>query len=313
MSPEAAINALARTQFGLFTRAQALQSGASDMFLRRRVEKRVYRDLRRGVYGVTAVPRSWHQEVLAVCLGRKDTFAATRTAAALWELAGFSPGPLEFCSVRNVRSDGRLKIRRVLYLAPGHISRVGPIPATSATRTILDLSSEVSATEVEIALDHALRRGLTSVEYLTRSLEQLAGRARIRTDVVRELLEARSCAGNRPPESPLETRVIQLLGRHGLPPPVTQHEIRTQASFVARVDLAYPHEQVAIEVDGYAFHAGRRQWERDLVRRNALEAAGWLVLHVTDEQLRRNPRHVVATISRARQGRNGRQLSPGDS
>jgi very-short-patch-repair endonuclease len=311
MTPDAAINTLALTQFGLFTRAQAVQRGATDMFLKRRVNRQLYRGVRRGVYAVTSVPPSWHQDVLAVCLGRTGTFAATRTAAALWELPGFRPGPLEFCSVRNVRSADRVRIRRVMTMAGGQVARVGPIPTTSATRTILDLSTEVEPAKLETALDHALRRGLTSIEFLARSLEDLFGQAKIRSSVVRGLLETRSAMG-RPPESPLETRVIQLLRRHGLPPPVPQHEIR-QASFLARVDLAYPNEQVAIEVDGYEFHSGRRQWERDLIRRNTLEAAGWRVLHVTAEQVRTNSQRVVATVRQVLQERNGRQLSLDDS
>jgi very-short-patch-repair endonuclease len=54
---------------------------------------------------------------------------------------------------------------------------------------------------------------------------------------------------------------------------------------VARVDLAWPAQRVIVEVDGYRYHSGRHEWERDLARRNALAAAGWKVLHVTAQQL----------------------------
>jgi very-short-patch-repair endonuclease len=312
MTPEAAINEIARSQFGLFTRAQAVEKGATDTFLQRRVARQVYRHVRRGVYAVDAVAPSWHQRVLAVCLSRIEVVAARRTAAALWEMPGFPAGPLEFCSVRNVRSRDGINVRRVRALPTGHVARVGPIPATSPTRTILDLSSEVTPARLETVLDYALRRGLTSVRYLRRGVENLAGQVNIRASVVLHLLHDRSVS-TPAAESPLETKAIQALRRSGLPEPVHQHEIWNDGAFVARVDLAYPPQRIAIEVDGYEYHSAKQDWERDLVRRNALEGAGWRVLHVTDQQLRSHRQSFVEAIRHCLEAQNGRQLSLDDS
>ena len=54
--------------------------------------------------------------------------------------------------------------------------------------------------------------------------------------------------------------------------------------FVARVDLAFPDQRVAIEYDG-AWHAEPGQFAKDRRRLNALVAAGWTVLHVTAADL----------------------------
>jgi very-short-patch-repair endonuclease len=312
MTPDAAINALARAQLGLFTRAQARAAGATDAFLQRRVGKHLYRSLHRGVYAVTSVPASWHQEVLAVCLSRREIVAARRTAAALWELPGFSPGPLEFCSLHNVRSRDRIRIRRVGVLPIADVVPVGPIRATSATRTIIDLSSDADAAQLEAALDEARRRGLTSLAYLQRRLEDLVGRTNIRAGIVRDLLEDRS-ARSAAAESVLETKAIQLLRRSGLPAPQRQHEIWADGALVARVDLAYPHQKIAVEVDGYEHHSAKQQWERDLLRRNRLEAAGWRVLHVTAQQLRSHQETFIETLRHTLEVENGRQLPLGDS
>lgn len=62
---------------------------------------------------------------------------------------------------------------------------------------------------------------------------------------------------------------------------------------VARVDLAYPDARVAVEVDGYRWHAGRQRWAHDLARRNRITALGWRMLHVTHEDLTARPDEIV--------------------
>lgn len=98
------------------------------------------------------------------------------------------------------------------------------------------------------------------------------------------------------PESVLETRLSRLLADSGLPHPERQLEIRDKGRLVARVDLAYPRARFAIEADGYVYHSSHAAWRRDRVRRNALTALGWRVLHVTWKDLNERPGDIVAEI-----------------
>lgn len=75
-------------------------------------------------------------------------------------------------------------------------------------------------------------------------------------------------------------------------------------------DFAYPEHRVAIETDGYRWHTGRRKWQHDLARRNALVALGWLVIHVTDEDLNSASNRVVEVISATLLDRTGPGLVP---
>ncbi|HEX2057284.1 MAG TPA: DUF559 domain-containing protein [Actinomycetota bacterium] len=89
--------------------------------------------------------------------------------------------------------------------------------------------------------------------------------------------------------------------RSGLPRPVRQHRITDNGKLVARVDFAYPDSLVAVEVDGYRWHSGRRAWSRDLTRRdltrrNRLTSLGWRVLHVTHDDLMERPNEIVEQI-----------------
>lgn len=52
---------------------------------------------------------------------------------------------------------------------------------------------------------------------------------------------------------------------------------------MARVDLAYPDHRLAIELDGFRWHAGREPFRSDRIRGNRIEAAGWRPLRAAPE------------------------------
>ncbi len=85
------------------------------------------------------------------------------------------------------------------------------------------------------------------------------------------------------PDGVAEMRIVRQLLAAGLPTPVRQHEIRVGPTFVARVDLAYPEDRVAIQLDGFRWHAGRAPFRSDRVRGNRIEAAGWRLLRAAPE------------------------------
>jgi very-short-patch-repair endonuclease len=170
-------------------------------------------------------------------------------------------------------------------------TRIGPIPLTTGTRTLIDIAAILDEESLELALDAALRRGLTSVGKLCRALHGQAG-----TATLGRLVEART--PERGSESALETKVLRVLKSHGLPVPVGQFEVRDGARLIARVDFAYPGQLVAIEADGYRYHSGRSAWQRDRSRQNAFVARGWRVVHVTAEDLR-DSAAVASDVRRA--------------
>jgi very-short-patch-repair endonuclease len=95
----------------------------------------------------------------------------------------------------------------------------------------------------------------------------------------------------------LEVRVWRILLDGGLPPPVRQYEVRHNRRLVARVDFAYPHANLAIEADGYHFHASAPDWRRDRMRQNALTSLGWIVYSVTWDDTVRGRARIIADLS----------------
>ena len=145
-------------------------------------------------------------------------------------------------------------------------------------------------------MEDVIRRRLTSVAHLRWLMQDRRGHGAKGVGSLRKLVEG---AGPRATESHFEMKLLQALRRANLPEPIPQYEIRHGGRLVARVDFAYPWAKVAIEADSYTFHSGRAAWESDLKRRASLTALGWLVIHVTDRQMRSDMSQVAARVRTA--------------
>lgn len=282
-----------------------MEKGAGRGLIDQRVAGRRWELVYPGVYRMPGVPASWRLHLLAACLAAGEgALASHRSAAALRRLPGGDEGLVELSvpKGRRVRLPG-LIVHQVRDLEQVDVTIIDAIPVTSCTRTLIDLASVVSADTLEEALDEVLRRRLTSLSRLRWRIAQLRRRGRPGIGVLRQLVEAR--AGGPGLDSVLETRLLRLLRRAGLPTPACQYEIRDRGRLLARVDFAYPQARLAIEVDGYRWHSGRARWERDLGRRNALTALGWRVIHVTSSDLEHRPDRIVRMIAQVLGGEKG--------
>lgn len=290
---------VAERQYGVFTRSQARAAGFSGRAIDRRLGAGQWVRIYEGVYRLPGTGPSWHQALTAALLwAGAGAVVSHRAAAALLQLDGAEPGSLEVSTDRMGRSPpAGLILHRTGKLPPYDRARVGTLPVTTVTRTLIDLGAVADEEAVERALDHALRRRLTSIPHLRRRLREIGGRGRAGTAVLRRLLALRD-PRNLPPESVLEARLTRLLHSAALPPPLAQYRVRDQGRLVARVDFAYPEKMVAVEADGYLYHSGRAAWQHDLERRNRLTALGWRVVNVTWDDLVRRPQVIVDTVRR---------------
>jgi very-short-patch-repair endonuclease len=80
---------------------------------------------------------------------------------------------------------------------------------------------------------------------------------------------------------------------------VRQYEIRVGGVLIARVDLAYPPFRLAMELDGFRWHAGRRKFRSDRARRNRVEAAGWRLLEAAPEDIDQLVAGAASIVQRA--------------
>jgi hypothetical protein len=254
----------------LILRDQALACGMTDRMIRNRVECGRWWRVAAGVYRLAGVPVTWKQRALAACLvSGTGAVVSHRSAAVLWGVSGFRPGPLEI-TVPAGRS-GRNALARVHRSDEVDGVRRDGVPVTRPARTIADLARVVSGDVLEEAVDDALCRRLCR-------LDELPARG-----ALREILAAWN--GDGLPEGVAEMRVVRALLAAGLPAPVRQYEIWVDGVLIARVDLAYPPFRLAMELDGFRWHAGRHKFRGDRMRRNRVEAAGWRLLEAAPEDI----------------------------
>jgi hypothetical protein len=214
----------------------------------------------------------------------------------LWELDGWTPSLVEISVAGKARRDGVIVHR--LAQPPEYVCTRAGIVVTDPTCTILDLAAVSNGYELERAMDSAIRKNLTHLELLRKRLEERARRGRNGIRAMRRLLDLRD-PGSAPHASGLEVRFTRFVRDHELPRPVPQFVITDDdGNFVARPDFAYPDERVAIELQSYAHHHDRPQWEKDQRRYAELSAVGWLMFPVTDRQLTREPARLGSRLRR---------------
>lgn len=280
------IDRVAAGQLGLITRRQLLSAGLSASGIDSRVAAGRLFVVHPGVYLVPAAPRSWEQGLLAAWLASGPASAISHVAAGVvWNLERVDAAQPQIVipHPRRLRLEG-VVVHRTRTLERNDLVRRDLIRVTTPTRTIVDLAGALAPDLLEDALDDALRRRLTSVPTLERRLERLGNRGVPGSGVLRRLLRERS--GIRVSDSGLENRFKRRLQRAGLPLPVAQYEVRDERRrLIARVDFAYPAQRLAIEIDGYGNHSGRKNWESDLARQNRLVVVGWRFLRFTHRDL----------------------------
>jgi len=154
------------------------------------------------------------------------------------------------------------------------------LPCLRTVRAVADLLRLLPPMEAVVVADAVRRAGLVDTDALS---VELADHARLRgvraAHRALELSDARA-------ESPPESRVRFLLVQAGLLPVPQYTVLDRDGRFVARVDLAFPLQRLAIEYDGRAIHERDDVFAYDRRRQNALVREGWTVLRFTAADLR---------------------------
>jgi hypothetical protein len=190
----------------------------------KRLASGLWRGVDRNVYAFASTPSSWRQRVLAACLAG-PAVASHRAAGWLWSLPGMGGDHVEVTALRHRRRRASDVIwHESFHLEARDVTEVDGIPVTRPVRTFLDLASLLSEPHLEEVLNEGIRRNLMSVPAVGLRLQQL-GQLRRGAGRARRVLDS-YVPGQRPPESVLETRYLQLIRSAGLPIGVPQYEVR---------------------------------------------------------------------------------------
>ncbi|HWH45643.1 MAG TPA: DUF559 domain-containing protein [Thermoleophilaceae bacterium] len=211
-----------------------------------------------------------------------------RSAAALHGLAPEGAGlPHVTAPRRGTRPARRgIHVHRPRSLAADEVGEADGIPATSVSRTLLDLAETESRRLLGRALEQAERLRVFDRGEIEAVIARGFGR--------RGLAPLRAALavfdGDPGTRSELESRFLGLCRASGLPAPMVNCVVAG-----LEVDFAWP--KLVVELDGYEFHGGREAFERDRERDAVLQAAGLKVLRLTARRLDRDAAGAMAAVA----------------
>jgi hypothetical protein len=178
---DVAVSTIAATQYGMFSREQAVVAGATSMIIRRRVQTSRWERVHPGVYRLAGVPRTWEGRALAACLVQPGTLASHLAAAHMWGCEGFPGlGVIDVVVPRWSRPRRIAGVRHHESLAfdlAGATVRRG-IPVTSPARMVLDVCAVTDDFRALAALDEVRRLQLATWPELWECLVLHARRGR---------------------------------------------------------------------------------------------------------------------------------------
>lgn len=238
-----------------------------------------------GIYVLPEAMRDWRTRV-AAAVHATGGVVSHRSALALWELA--PPGNPVHLTVelsRSGRGSAGVVLHRSRELAES-IRRVDGLPVSCPERAVVDAwgaPAGLSRADVRAAAIAGVRRRLCLPRQLDAEVQRrpsLPGRAALR-QLIAHLADG--C------QSELEIwGCLEVLRAPGMPSFVQQRRIAVGGE-VFVLDAAYDEVQLAVEMDGAAWHGSRQQRERDIRRDALLATIGWQTLRFGFRRMTTNP------------------------
>jgi very-short-patch-repair endonuclease len=276
-----------RRQDGVITLAQARRAGISLEAVKRRVRSGHWRRCARGVYFVDDRPFGDAARIRSTVWGYGQEAVASGLAAAWWHgLTRFAPDIVDVTVPRNSHGrthDGSRLRRRDLDGADVVVHH--GLRVTALALTVIEAA--VRQRGGAKLMDSALQR---HVELRELWRAHLRNGGRYGAPAARRLLQAASDGAR----SEAERLLVKLLREAGIRGWRTNYPVGGY-----KVDVAFPRQKVAIEVDGWAHHSDSGDFHHDRVRQNNISLLGWQVLRFTWLDLVEYPQRVIAVIRSA--------------
>jgi very-short-patch-repair endonuclease len=280
---------VAAGQHGVITLRQVEQCGLGPSAIQVRVAAGRLQRLWRGVYAFGHRELRAEGRLLAAVLAcGPGAVLSHRSAADRW---GILPTARAGIDVTVATRGGRTRRRGidlhcVRRLDASDVTAVEGIPITTAARTLIDLCAVVPDRKLERAFEQSHVLELIAPGAIEDAFERTLGR---KTAALRRLLAAET-SWTTLTRSELEEAFLALCRRGGLPDPEVNVHLHGY-----EVDFLWRRQRRVVELDGYAFHSGRRAFARDRRKDIDLELAGFpvtrfthrQVIHEADDTLRR--------------------------
>jgi very-short-patch-repair endonuclease len=286
---------IAGRQHGVISVGQLRELGLDRFWVRRRVESGVLHPVHRAVYAVGRPGLSLRGRYLAgVLAGGPGTVLSYRAGAELWGLRPNSTGRVEITVPHGRAGPSGVTVHRTRVLAPQDVTVRDGIPVTSVARTLLDLAAVLRPPDLEVAIDRAERSGLFDLDAVVDVLNRANGRKGAKT--LRQVVAAYRISTQK---SVLEIAFKELIASTPRITAPTFNALVQGETGTHEVDVYWPVERLAVQLDGFEFHRTRRDREKDAASDADLELAGERVMRLTWDDVHVNGERTLRRLQLA--------------
>lgn len=277
-----------RRQSGVISRAQARTAGLSQDAVDRRVARGRWERLHPGIYLAADHPYTDEVRLRAAVLWAGKDAVAHGVSAAWWhDLGPALPVTVEV-TVRRDRNPGRqpgVAIRRRDLPYPDLIA-VRDLRVTDLPLTVLEAAIALGTDGSEL-LDRALQRRVKFAAVYRAHCRNQGRRGSAQASQLLAIAADRAA-------SHAERLLVRLLRSAGITGWEPNYPFQDYL-----IDVAFPVQRVAIEVDGWAWQVNADRFVDDRRRQNSLMNLRWTVLRFTWHDLVARPDDVVNEIRAA--------------
>jgi hypothetical protein len=288
------LNRVLGEQFGVISRAQALESGVS----RGRLDHLVrpggrWQRILPGVYVVNTGAVSPDQRAMAALLyaGPKSLLTgAVAVRRHRLQCAGLNQVDVLVPEDVRVRSAGYVRIVRTGRM-PDKCLRTRRIRYVPLARAVADAARPMTSLgDVRALVAEAIQNGRCDVASLVAELNDgPVADSRFYRVALRERI-----AGSR---SAAEGDLLTLIGRSDLPEPMCNAELYSaDGAFLGIADVWWQRAGVVAEVDSRRYHLSPADYKRTLMRHNRMAAHGINVLHFLPDTVKSEPSTVIRNL-----------------
>jgi predicted transcriptional regulator of viral defense system len=254
---------LAARQHGLVTAAQLGDLGLTRYGVSKRVASGGLHPKHRGVYAVGHARLSQHGWWMAAVLAAGEGAVLSHLAAAkLWEVWRRKAKGIDVTTPRQRRHRAGFRVHSARHLDRRDTTVHDGIPVTTVARTLVDLSSVLTAGQLANVIHEAAFRNRIDLEATRQAAERATGRHTLAILAASLNAHLSGSAGTR---SALEDQFLEQITRAGLPEPLVNTKIE--------VDFHWPDQNLCVEIDGRG-HQRPRTHAEDQARDAKLRAAG---------------------------------------
>lgn len=243
-----------------------------------------------GVYATAEQDLRGRLAALDVFMGGGPAIACLGTAAALYGFDSENTADIHVLDpgVRMRPTKGLVVHQR--WGAP--LQLIGSRPATAPAWTAVEVARRLRRPRGLATLDAALRSTWCTEVDLEQAVRDQRGR--------RGIVAVRALLAHADPraESAMESEARLVMLDHGLPRPELQYTVMGRSGERWRVDFAWPQARVAAEYESVDWHAGRSAMLRDKSRFSGVQDAGWTIIPIVVDDVRRNPARLAERIAR---------------